>query len=41
MCEQEWVINRMFRICETTDMESFNSNGLKHNSIVIQKYYKL
>lgn len=34
MCEQEWVINRIFRICETKDLESFNVSHLRPNSIV-------
>lgn len=41
ICEQEWVINRVFRICETTDMEAFNYSGLKHNSIVMENSYVL
>lgn len=34
MCEQEWVVNRIFRICETKDLESFNVQHLRPNSIV-------
>lgn len=38
MCEQEWVINRIFRICETKDLESFNCQRLRLNSIVKKNF---
>lgn len=33
MCEEEWVIDRVFRICESTDLEALISPRLKSNTI--------
>uniref|UniRef100_A0A915CBV2 Mediator complex subunit Med12 domain-containing protein n=2 Tax=Parascaris univalens TaxID=6257 RepID=A0A915CBV2_PARUN len=33
MCEQDWVTQRVYRVCEQTNMDVFNSHRLKKNCL--------
>ncbi|VDM39691.1 unnamed protein product [Toxocara canis] len=33
MCEQDWVTQRVYRFCEQTNMDAFNSHRLKKNCL--------
>ncbi|VDK42731.1 unnamed protein product [Anisakis simplex] len=33
MCEQDWVTQRIYRVCEQTNMDVFNSHRLKKNCL--------
>ncbi|VDN57047.1 unnamed protein product [Dracunculus medinensis] len=33
MCEQDWVTHRIYRVCEETNMDVFNSHKLKKNCL--------